>query len=293
MQHGLARIDAKGVHAYLESSNPRNVPSTNATASTCCARSGRADSPPVFPRCYGCRGEHGGFRWVSWMEKSPSSRGPRRDGTGNGEALRRGGRQCSSVAASSSLDAAGPSDRAQRHRRPGRRRQPPDLDRLYKRVRDTHGASTSSMPAPASVSCLPRGGERDHFDRIFAVNVRGALSRSRRLCRYSATGASVIMTGSIASIKGFERFGVYNASKGRTALVRRTWANELKGRNIRVNVLIPGTIGRDFEPHSQRGQSPVRGPHPAGHDRSARGIATVALFWPRTTRASQRPSSCS
>jgi len=50
------------------------------------------------------------------------------------------------------------------------------------------------------------------------------------------------MTGSIASVKDFSSFGVYNASKAAVRSFARTWTVDLKGRNIRVNVLSPGAI---------------------------------------------------
>jgi NAD(P)-dependent dehydrogenase (short-subunit alcohol dehydrogenase family) len=52
----------------------------------------------------------------------------------------------------------------------------------------------------------------------------------------------VILTGSIASIKGFEAFSVYNATKAAVRSFARSWINDLKGRGIRVNVLSPGHI---------------------------------------------------
>jgi NAD(P)-dependent dehydrogenase (short-subunit alcohol dehydrogenase family) len=55
-------------------------------------------------------------------------------------------------------------------------------------------------------------------------------------------GGSIILNGSIAGVKGFENFGVYNASKAAVRSFARTWTNDLKSRNIRVNVLSPGTI---------------------------------------------------
>src|SRR6202165_368309 len=62
-------------------------------------------------------------------------------------------------------------------------------------------------------------------------------------------GGSIIMTGSVASVKGFPGFGVYSASKAALRSFARTWLNELKGRNIRVNVLSSGQVDT---PDSQR-----------------------------------------
>jgi NAD(P)-dependent dehydrogenase (short-subunit alcohol dehydrogenase family) len=50
------------------------------------------------------------------------------------------------------------------------------------------------------------------------------------------------MTGSITSVKGFPGFSVYAASKATLLAFARGWLNELKGRNIRVNVLVPGQV---------------------------------------------------
>ena len=50
------------------------------------------------------------------------------------------------------------------------------------------------------------------------------------------------MIGSVASVKGFPRFGVYTASKAAFRSFARTWLNELKDRKIRVNVLSPGEV---------------------------------------------------
>lgn len=50
------------------------------------------------------------------------------------------------------------------------------------------------------------------------------------------------MNGSIATVKGLPALGVYSASKAAVRSFARTWTVDLKARNIRVNVLSPGTI---------------------------------------------------
>ena len=50
----------------------------------------------------------------------------------------------------------------------------------------------------------------------------------------------MILTGSMASIKGFASLSVYNAAKAAVRSFARTWIVDLKGRGIRVNVLSPG-----------------------------------------------------
>ena len=55
-------------------------------------------------------------------------------------------------------------------------------------------------------------------------------------------GGAIILTGSVAGSKGFDNFGVYNASKAAIRSFARTWTNDLKARKIRVNVVSPGPI---------------------------------------------------
>jgi NAD(P)-dependent dehydrogenase (short-subunit alcohol dehydrogenase family) len=74
------------------------------------------------------------------------------------------------------------------------------------------------------------------------LNVRGLLFAVQKALPLLPDGSSVILTGSIASINGFEAFSVYNATKAAVRSFSRTWINDLKGRGIRVNVLSPGHI---------------------------------------------------
>ena len=81
-----------------------------------------------------------------------------------------------------------------------------------------------------------------NFDKTFNVNVRGTLFTVQKALPLMRDGGSIIMTGSIASVKGFEGLSVYNASKAAVRSFARTWTVDLKARKIRVNVISPGTI---------------------------------------------------
>jgi len=81
-----------------------------------------------------------------------------------------------------------------------------------------------------------------NFDNTFNVNVRGTLFTVQKALPLMRDGGSVIMTGSIASAKGFPGLSVYNASKAAIRSFARTWTVDLKDRHIRVNVISPGTI---------------------------------------------------
>ncbi len=52
-----------------------------------------------------------------------------------------------------------------------------------------------------------------HVDRIFATNVRGVVFTVQKALPLLADGASVILTGSTAAVKGTANFSIYSASK--------------------------------------------------------------------------------
>jgi len=88
----------------------------------------------------------------------------------------------------------------------------------------------------------PHWGEitEEQFDRTFNTDVRGLLFTVQKALPLLSKGSSVILTGSMVSIKGFASCSVYNASKAAVRSFARTWIVDLKGRDIRVNVLSPG-----------------------------------------------------
>jgi NAD(P)-dependent dehydrogenase (short-subunit alcohol dehydrogenase family) len=73
---------------------------------------------------------------------------------------------------------------------------------------------------------------------------------------------------------------VYSASKAALRSFARTWLNELKGRNIRLNVLSPGLIATPTQEQSFRraDEAVFRIPGPTRKDGSSEEIATVGLF---------------
>ncbi|MFF4653136.1 glucose 1-dehydrogenase [Streptomyces sp. NPDC001380] len=120
---------------------------------------------------------------------------------------------------------------------------PADLDRLYAAVAE-QGRRIDVLFANAGggeFSTLEQVTEK-HFDETFGTNVRGMLFTVQKALPLLNDGASVILAGSTAATSGAEAFGVYAASKAAIRSFSRTWANELKGRGIRVNTLVPGPI---------------------------------------------------
>jgi NAD(P)-dependent dehydrogenase (short-subunit alcohol dehydrogenase family) len=155
-----------------------------------------------------------------------------------------------------------------------------DLDRLYEAVKNEKG-KIDILFASAGFGELAKIGEvtEDHFDKTFNLNVRGTLFTVQKALPLFTDGGSIIMNGSIASIKGIPAFGVYSASKAAVRSFARTWLVDLKERNIRVNVLSPGTIDTPIlDPLGPDAKEYFRSLIPRGEIGRPEEIATVALF---------------
>ena len=155
-----------------------------------------------------------------------------------------------------------------------------DLDRLFDTVKREKG-KIDVLFASAGKGEAAKLGEitEQHFDSHFDLIVRGTLFAVQKALPLLNDGGSIIMTGSVASVKGFPGFGVYAASKAALRSFARTWLNELKGRNIRVNVLSPGQVDT---PDSQRLDKQTREMFesliPRGKMGRPEEIAAAALF---------------
>jgi NAD(P)-dependent dehydrogenase (short-subunit alcohol dehydrogenase family) len=116
-----------------------------------------------------------------------------------------------------------------------------DLDRIFERI-ETAAGRIDVLAANAGFYEFGVFGEitEEHLDKAFNTNVRGLLFTVQKALPLLAPGASVILTGSMVSIKGFAACSVYNASKAAVRSFARTWIVDLKGRDIRINVLSPG-----------------------------------------------------
>jgi NAD(P)-dependent dehydrogenase (short-subunit alcohol dehydrogenase family) len=78
------------------------------------------------------------------------------------------------------------------------------------------------------------------FDLIFGVNVKGTLFTVQKALPLMKSGGSIILTGSTTGSMGTPAFSVYSATKAAIRNLARSWALDLKGTDIRVNVLSPG-----------------------------------------------------
>jgi NAD(P)-dependent dehydrogenase (short-subunit alcohol dehydrogenase family) len=117
-----------------------------------------------------------------------------------------------------------------------------DLDRLYEIVGKVKKRIDIIFANAGVGEFVPFGKvSEEHFDRLF-INVKGALFTVQKGLLLLNDGGSIILTGSVAGVKGTPAFGVYAASKAAIRSFVRTWTTDLKDRHIRSNVVSPGPI---------------------------------------------------
>ena len=115
-----------------------------------------------------------------------------------------------------------------------------DLDRLYEAVA-TKGKINIVFANAGVAEFAPLGKvTEEHFDKLFGINVKGTLFTVEKALPLLKDGASIILNGSVASVKGTPAFGVYGATKAALRSFVRTWTLDLKDRHIRSNVISPG-----------------------------------------------------
>jgi NAD(P)-dependent dehydrogenase (short-subunit alcohol dehydrogenase family) len=118
-----------------------------------------------------------------------------------------------------------------------------DLDRLFQRIKTDKGRLDILFANAGVGDLLPLGAISEaSFDKTFGINVKGTLFTVQKALPLMPQGSSIILNASMVSIKGMPAFSVYAASKAALRSFARSWIVDLKDRQIRVNVVSPGTI---------------------------------------------------
>lgn len=157
---------------------------------------------------------------------------------------------------------------------------PADLDRLYAAVSAAgRGIDILFANAGAAIPGVIGAITEEHFDLIIGVNMRGTLFTVQKALPLFNNQGAIIMTGSIAGVKGRAGRSVYAASKAALRSFARSWASDLKDRNIRVNLISPGpTETTALSSASQAVRDELTAPILRGSLGKADEIAGAVLF---------------
>ena len=157
---------------------------------------------------------------------------------------------------------------------------PDDLLRVMEAVREERGridalVLNAGISEPATLADETLG----HFDRHFAVNVRGAVFGMQAAISVMGAGGSVVLMGSIADAMGITPYGTYAATKAALRSYARTWTAELAPRGIRVNVVAPGpTDTAMMASVPDEGRAALIAPIPLGRMARPEEVAAATLF---------------
>jgi len=119
----------------------------------------------------------------------------------------------------------------------------------------------------------------DDWDRVFAVNLRGAMLTLQAAMPVLAEGSSIVMISSIASMKPGSRLPSYDASKAAMDGLMRHVGLEGERRGIRINIVAPGLMDTSIGREATRGRpNRAKTPVPLGRQGTGWETAYATLF---------------
>jgi len=80
------------------------------------------------------------------------------------------------------------------------------------------------------------------YDEMFNINMKGPYFAAQKLAPLMPSGSAIVLTTSVANVKGVPTLSAYGAAKAALRSLARSLAVELMPRGIRVNVISPGPI---------------------------------------------------
>src|ERR1700728_829237 len=118
-----------------------------------------------------------------------------------------------------------------------------DLDRLFAVVKEKHGHIDVLFANAGWGEVAPlETATEAHFDKTFDLNAKGTFFTTQKALPLFKDGGSIILTSSVANVRGDAAFTAYAAAKAAVRSFARGWTMELKDRKIRVNCMSPGAI---------------------------------------------------
>ena len=117
-----------------------------------------------------------------------------------------------------------------------------DLDALAARVKAEFDTLDLFRQRRVQYPSATRSITEAIYDEMFNLNAKGPLFAVQKFAPLINRGGSVVLTTSIANVKGMPGNAPYGAAKAALRSFARTLAAELLPREIRVNAVTPGPI---------------------------------------------------
>src|SRR6184192_3783669 len=122
-----------------------------------------------------------------------------------------------------------------------------DVERLFKESMDAFGKPNVVVHCAGIMPLfLIASGDVAAFDKVIATNLRGTFLVFAQAAQHVLDGGRIIAFSSSVLAKSFPTYGAYIASKAGVEGLVHVLANELRGRNVSVNVVAPGPVGTEL-----------------------------------------------
>ena len=116
----------------------------------------------------------------------------------------------------------------------------PDLDTLFATIKREFGHLDGVFNAGYSEFLLFEEVTEQSFDKVIAVNFKGAYFTIQKALPILSQGSSVIINASVGARKGWPTTSTVSTCKAAVVHLARILSAELVDRGIRVNTLSPG-----------------------------------------------------
>lgn len=126
---------------------------------------------------------------------------------------------------------------------------PEDIERTYQEFL-THAGGLDVLINNAGLGAFPNllDATLDQYEQIFRTNVFGPALMAQKAAGIfiNQQSGTIINIGSTASLRGFERGGIYAASKFALRAMTESWQHELRKHSIRVMQVNPSEVATAF-----------------------------------------------
>jgi NAD(P)-dependent dehydrogenase (short-subunit alcohol dehydrogenase family) len=164
-----------------------------------------------------------------------------------------------------------------------------EVEALVKFTVDTYGRLDGIVNNAATIVVKPVADlTAEEWNKVISVNLTGVFYGCKHAIRQfekQGSGGSIVNIGSISAVVGLYEQPVYCASKGGVFQLSRQIAVEYAKKNIRCNVIGPGSVDGEFVQIYLDGQADPKAAaerqmasHPMGRFATPREVAETIMF---------------